>query len=573
MEDRLAAIESRLAGIERRLDAIEHMPATTPPADAEAPQPSLGDGLLADASVHIGRVLLIFGGAYLLRAITDYQFVPAGPGLSMGAIYALFWLFMAWRRKDVENQRASAVFYGATSVLLALPLLVEAISRFQLLSGMQGVIALAMYCGIALFVAAVANLRTLGWLACAGGIVTGFAIIIVTHTALPVAAFLLALGMAVLWIVYWRQWPVLQWLAAVGANAGVVTLVVLSDSPQWQPGPGAAAGCGALLLVSFVTSFAIRSHVNGNNLGAFEVIQALVAAAVAYGAATAAERAGIGSLHDAGLLGMLLGVAAYALAFSRRTRVLHGRNYYVYLTLGLVFVVTGSVLLLTRTQAAALWSLLAILMASLSGRTGRVALSLQCTVLLVAAAVVSGILATGLKALVGDASAPWPSLNVWHIGIAMTTVICLFLPVAQQSERWGSLAGMPQLAVLALSVWEVGGLMVVVAAPVIAAASEAEPNLAALASLRTAVLSAASVTLALSSRFRRWPEARWLVYPLLVLVAIKLFVEDFPNGQPASLFVALVFVGSSLLAVARLLKSTARDAGRDPPQEPHLAGP
>ena len=155
----------------------------------------------------------------------------------------------------------------------------------------------------------------------------------------------------------------------------------------------------------------------------------------------------------------------------------------------------------------------------------------------------------------------------------MTTVVCLFLPVAQQSERWGSLAGMPQLIVLALSVWEVGGLMVVVSAPVIAATTGTEPNLAALASLRTAVLSAASVTLALSSRFRRWPEARWLVYPLLVLVAIKLFVEDFPNGQPASLFVALVFVGSSLLAVARLLKSTARDAGRGPTPEPHSAGP
>jgi hypothetical protein len=70
------------------------------------------------------------------------------------------------------------------------------------------------------------------------------------------------------------------------------------------------------------------------------------------------------------------------------------------------------------------------------------------------------------------------------------------------------------------------------------------------------VLSAASVTLALSSRFRRWPEARWLVYPLLILVAVKLFLEDFPNGQPASLFVALAFVGSALLLVARLLSRT-----------------
>jgi len=95
--------------------------------------------------------------------------------------------------------------------------------------------------------------------------------------------------------------------------------------------------------------------------------------------------------------------------------------------------------------------------------------------------------------------------------------------------------------------------MIVVAAPLLASAASEEPNLAILAALRTAVLSVSSVTLALSSRFRRWPEARWLVYPVLVLVGLKLFVEDFPHGQPASLFVSLAFVGSALLLVARLL--------------------
>jgi hypothetical protein len=68
------------------------------------------------------------------------------------------------------------------------------------------------------------------------------------------------------------------------------------------------------------------------------------------------------------------------------------------------------------------------------------------------------------------------------------------------------------------------------------------------------VLSAASVALALSSRHWRWPEARWLVYPVLVLTGIKLFIEDFPNGQPATLFVSLAFVGTALLLTARFLK-------------------
>jgi hypothetical protein len=198
--------------------------------------------------------------------------------------------------------------------------------------------------------------------------------------------------------------------------------------------------------------------------------------------------------------------------------------------------------------------LLAIIAAWFSGRTGWVSLSLQSTLLLVAAGIVSGLLVTGLEALSGTPEGEWPELVGWHAVIALTTVACLFIPVAQHSDRWGTAAGLPQLVVLGLSVGEVGGLMVIYLAPLLAGVNSQEPNLAVLAALRTALLSISSVTLALSSRHRRWPEARWLVYPVLVLVGIKLFIEDFPNGQPATLFVALAFVGSALLIVAKLLR-------------------
>ena len=39
----------------------------------------------------------------------------------------------------------------------------------------------------------------------------------------------------------------------------------------------------------------------------------------------------------------------------------------------------------------------------------------------------------------------------------------------------------------------------------------------------------------------------------LLLVGVKLLLEDFPNGQPATLFVALALVGGALLLVAKLL--------------------
>ena len=255
---------------------------------------------------------------------------------------------------------------------------------------------------------------------------------------------------------------------------------------------------------------------------------------------------------------MVLGVGGYGLAVARETRELRYRNFFYYSYFGLVFVLAGSALLLPPAWAAVFWAMMAIVMAWFSAKTAWVSLSLQCTILLVAAGVASGLLQTTFAALVGSPEAGWVTFGYRHYAVAVATVVCLFIPVAQQSERWGSLAGLPQTLVLALSVWEVGGLAVGIGAVELAGAAGDAPNLAVLAALRTAILSAAAVTLAYSCSHPRWPEARWLVYPLLIVVFIKLGIEDFPNGVPASLFVALAFVGSALLLVAKLLK---RDEG------------
>ena len=554
MQDRVAELEARVAAVEQRLRALERASPIESTADQAAPDPKFGEGFVSSASTHIGRVLLIFGGAYLLRAITEFQFVPTAVGILMGAIYAFFWLVMAYRKGRITSQRANAAFFGGTSVLLTLPLLVEATGRFGLLSGTQSIFALTFFCSVALLIAVVHNLRSLAWLVTGGGLATAFAVLNASHSAIPVGAFLILLGLGSLWAVYERHWLGPQWLGALGANVGVVVLAVLSTSEQWSIEPITVFGPAAILLILYLTSFAIQSHLRGNDVGIFELVQTVVGIGVTLWVASITVQAGQISIAVIGILSLAFGAGGYVLAFTPETRTVRGRNFFFYSTMGLLFVVAGSALALSPGKAAALWSLMALVMAWSSGRFDRVTLSLQCTFLLLAAGIGSGILTTGWQALAGDVSVNWPPLQLWHLGVALTTVACLFIPVAQRSERWGVAAGLPQLIVLALSVWEVGGLMVVYFAPLLAQAGGAEPNLAVLAALRTAILSAASMTLALSSRYKRWPEARWLVYPVLILVAIKLFIEDFPNGQPATLFIALAFVGSALLLVARLLQ-------------------
>lgn len=553
MEDRIAVLESRLAAVERRLNVLEGAQPGISTSIEEAPAPELGEGFLAHASTLTGTVLLIFGGAYLLRAITDQKFVPTAFGIFLGATYALLWLFMAYRTGRNDNQRTRALFFGGSSIFLALPLLIEATTRFQLLSGRQGIVALTIFCTLSMLVAVTRNLQILTWVVTVGGMVAAFVIMNATHSAIFAATFLILLGLGSLWAVYSQKWMGTQWLGALAADAGVVVVALLTTSEQWSVQPLTSLLLAATLLIAYLVSFAIRTHLQGQNAGMFETVQGILIIGIVFGVATVALRAGQLVLAEIGVPSLLLGACAYGLAFTPETRGARGRNFYFYSIMALGLVVAGTALVMSPAIAAATWSLMALAMAWFSGRYGRVALSLQCTFLLLAAGVGSGILATGFEALVGDASASWPPLVPWHPIIALTTVACLFITVAQQSDRWGILAGVPQLIVLALSVWEVGGLMVVYLAPALAGVGGANVNPAVLAALRTAVLSAASVTLALSSRFKRWPEARWLVYPVLLLVGVKLLLEDFPKGQPATLFVALALVGSALLLVAKLL--------------------
>jgi len=555
MGEDIAELEVRVAAIERRLAALEGAkPSAKVADDLSEAGPEIETSLLSNAPTHIGKILLIFGGAFLLRAITDEQIVPTAIGIAMGTSYALFWLSMAYRTGRDKSRSLNALFYGASSVFLALPLFVEATTRFELLTGRQGVVALGVFCALTLAVAIARNLRSLCWVVTGGSIATAFVVLNTSHSAVETAAFLQLLGLGTLWAIYRQQWTGVQWLGAVGANMGVFVLAVLSVSDRWSVQALTPFFMAGLLLVAYLGSFAIRTHLRDKKIGVFEAMQTVIVVAIAFLTAITAFRAGRDILVEAGYLSLVLSACAYGMAFTPETRARRGVNFYFYSTTGLILVVAGSALIVSPGQAAVAWSLLALAMAWCSGRYSRVALSLQCTFLLLAAGIASGLLAMGFEALAGDGLAPGRIASPGYLIVALTTVACLFIPVAQHSDRWGVFAGLPQLVVLALSVWEVGGLMVVLAAPLLANTTGAAPDLAILAALRTGVLAASSVTLALSSRYARWPEARWLVYPVLILVGFKFFLEDFPNGRPVTLFVAFALVGSALILVAKLLR-------------------
>jgi hypothetical protein len=251
-------------------------------------------------------------------------------------------------------------------------------------------LALTVYCALALGVAVTRNLRTLAWLTTAGGIAAAMGLMMLTHSTIPVATFLILLGLGSLWAVYHHDWIGLHWLGGLGANAGVIALGALSTTETWAIEPRVGAAFGTLLLLVYLVSFVIRSHVMGRDTRIFPVAQGPIAAGIAFWTAAVAVNAGQMSFMPIGILSIVMGGIAYLLAFSADSRRLHRRNYFYYSTLGLLFALAGSGLIFPPASVAALWSLLAFIIAWLSGRTGWVMLSLQCTFLLLAAAAWSG---------------------------------------------------------------------------------------------------------------------------------------------------------------------------------------
>ena len=98
---RLTRLERDLAAVLERLRALEGMPSPSvlpaPPAPPAPDVPSAPAADMTGLATLLGRSFIVFGGAYLLRALTEPGRLPNAAGILIGFEYALFWLVSAWR--------------------------------------------------------------------------------------------------------------------------------------------------------------------------------------------------------------------------------------------------------------------------------------------------------------------------------------------------------------------------------------------------------------------------------------------------------------------------------------------
>jgi len=560
----LHELRGRLETLEARAGAADGVAAEAPSlvTAGETSEPrSTAPMTPAKAIPLVGRTLVVLGGAFLLRAVTDRALVPAEGGAALGLLYAAWWLVQA-DRSAAAGSRQSSVFHGLATAMIAHPLIWETTARFELLSVNAAAAALLFFFLLGIAVAWRHELWEIAWTVTLFTVATAVGLIVATHAFLPFTIALLLAAVPVEMLAFRDRHLGLRWPIAFGLDLAVLMLTsaaLSSGGPAGGRGvlaPGAVIAVCMALPTLYIGSIGARTLMRGRPITAFGLAQAGAALVVGFsGAVRVSEMSGADSTF-VGIGALLLGAACYAVALTfidRRSG--RGRNFYAYTTFAGVLVLTGSWLLLGGAARALTWAVLAAAATGLGGRFDRITLKVHGTVYLAAAAAAAGLIACAYDALFSDPSGTWEPTNPAGFAVALVAATCYGILVATRGESvrpW--FEHLPQTLAGAVVVWSFAGLAAGALSAGVAAAAGSEA--AFVAASRTAVIAILAVGLAWAGRRWSLQELTWFVYPVLIAGGAKLLWEDFHYGQPVTLFLVLALYGGALIVTPRLVRKS-----------------
>jgi hypothetical protein len=574
MGDRLARLESTVEqlrstveSLKRRIDVLEAAsPAVaTLAADAHAavPAQSLPTGEspgLARRDTYdpiavlslVGRLFLVLAGGFFLRAMTEAGLLSPQVGIALAFAYGLMWLVLADRAGRL-GLVSSAVVHALAAAMVVFPLLVEATTRFEVLTGAGSVLGLVILTVVLLLVGWRQRLRAIAWVAILAALPTSLVLLAKTGVIVPIALYLIALGVTTLWLGYSRGWTGICWPVALTADAVVIGVTLRALSPDHVDAYRIALMLHWALLAAYVVSVAVRTLVRGRNVTLFETVQVAATLIIAFVGTSLLTQA-TGVLPAAiGVTSLAVGTACYVVTFvfmeGRRD---FERNLYFYSTLALVLVVAGLALVVREHWIAVVFAVLAVIAVGMWSRTGRLDLLLHGAAYVVAAGVVSQALRYGAWALAANPVGPWLLPSAAMLLMLVAGALSAWFAAARPDPDGGALASGLRLIIAVALVWVACGAVIGVLAPAAAGLADRSVDLGALATLRTGVLAVAALAIAWAGRQARFREWTWLVYPLLVVIGLKMVAQDFKFSRPATLFIALALYGAALIIAPRL---------------------
>ena len=537
-------LEDRVANLEALAHPVAAVRETPAPA---VPEPPAGARTAPAAMLGLlGRTFLVLAGAFLIRVCTEGGELPRLAGVALGLIYAVVWALAA-NRAGAKGRPLDAACHAIACAVIAYPLLWEATTRFAVLPAAASAAVLLVITALLMAVALRHGLEGVGWTVALAGLGTGFALMAAT-SAIPVfCAMFLVCSAATL-----RLGGALRWPAALAADAAILSMAILAVTPRSPelarnlPAPSVLALALALVLV-YLGSFVVRALTVPRSVRAFEVVQTLLILPIGFGGAVRVAGASGTGTAALGLAGLVIGLGCYGAAFTFVRRQTEGSSDFRFLTLlGLLLLLVSSPILLPAGWLPLHFALLGLVAEALGRRFLRPSLVMHGAALLCAAA-----LASGLPGLIGraflapPAAWPWPSLVV--LAALVAGHLLLLTRRAPRPAPWAL-----RLACFALGA---AGLMGLAALALMAV--PAADGLGDLAALRTAVLALAAMAAAALGRWLPAGDQGWMVYPLLGVTAVKLLLQDVPQGRPLTLTLAFACFGAALLVAPRLAKAPA----------------
>ncbi len=565
MEDRVARLEStvaflrdQVADLEQRLAGLEGRAGTAVDAtDLSSTIHSVAD--LRESTVQqwlglIGRTLVVLGGAYLLRALTESHVFTAQFGVALGLLYGAPWLVLG-SRAGARGAHLDALCHATATALIGYPLVWEATVRFAVLTPLQSAALLAALTAGALILSSTRKLHELAWVVTFGALASTLTLAIATGTWVGYTVVAIGVGVATLWLGYAHEWILLRWPAAFVAN---FMLFIATGRAAAHGGARTVLLVQLLMLVGYLGSFAVRTLVIGREVIPFEVVQSAGVLSVAFGGAIYLIHATGANVVPVGVASLALAASAYHVAFAFVERRRHVKNFFFYTLLALLFALTGIVVCFGATLGSALYAATAVTAALLARRYHRLTLGLHAAVYGVAAAAASGLLTNAVLALAAPPAAGWTMPSLVSLMALTSLVTVTAMPVRSPVEQWGVFVHIPRFVLVSTLVLAAAGTAAAIAT--ILAADPRRMDVSVLATIRTAVLVAATLGVARAARVESGREASWLVYPLLVVIGLKLLFADFPQGRPQTLFAALALYGFTLIAGPRLMRRPEKPA-------------
>jgi hypothetical protein len=558
LESRLAVLERGLTPAAARRVRAAAAASAVPAADTNATMLRQDAASVASTVSLVGRTLVVLAGAFFLRAMTDSGYVPTWVGVGLAFAYAGIWMALA-DRAAAEGALASAGFHGAAAVAIGFPLLVEIAAKFRIVPIWMAVILLSGFTAFGLAAAARRRFQTLAWLVVLAAVPSAFALMLAQGRVAPPLVFLVVLGVGTVWLGYVLDWRGLRWPVAAAVDLSVLLVAVEALRREAVDGPVIAVLVQFAVIAAYLGSTAVRTLLLRRTVVVFEAVQAgAVLLAGLGGASFVTARAGMaGAALALGVLSVLFGAAAYAVAFAFARRDETRANFHFYTSAGAAFVLAGATFLVPEAPRAVLWALLAIAAAAVAGRAAYRTLAAHAAVYAAGAGLASGLLVHAADAAFASPAEGWSPVTLSGLlTIAAAAAAAALLGRRPAGDPLGVAARVAVQLVVAASA---AGLVIGAVVPLVAGTPPAA-DAGVVATARTVVLAVGALALAAAGRTALFPEARWLAWPVLGVAGVKMVLEDLPRSRPATLFLAFALYGGALILVPRLRRRAERPA-------------